>query len=66
MPTLPAPSITKRSLVPMTEEEDILNLPRSAISVPILQLVMARVLPATVLEAEKTSWGEPAAVEEAV
>jgi hypothetical protein len=54
MPTFPAPSITSRSAVPTTEEEEILNLPKSATSVPMVQLVSAGVLPATVLEAEKT------------
>src|SRR3989344_3193202 len=66
MPTFPAPSITKRSLVPRTVEEEILNLPPEAMSVPMVQLDIARGRPVTVLDAAKVSCGEPAAVELAV
>ena len=62
--TLPSPSITNLSLVPITDEEEILNLPTSAKSVPIAQLFrnLFSAEPDAVDEAEKTSCGEPAAV----
>ena len=55
IPTLPTPSIINRSLVPTAEEEEILNLPTSAKSVPIAQLVRAAPAFVTVEDAEKTS-----------
>ena len=66
MPTLPAPSMVRRSLVPRTDEEEILNLPPEAMSVPMVQLDIAAARPETVLDAVKVSIGEPAAVELAV
>ncbi len=66
MPTRPLPSITNLSLVPMTDELDILNLPLSFESVPIAQLFKALLRFATVLDAENTSWGELAAVDPAL
>lgn len=55
MATLPLPSMTRRSLVPITDEDAILNLPLSARSSPMDQLVMAGLRPETVLDAENTS-----------
>ena len=66
MPTLPLPSITNLSLIPMTDELDILNLPLSLESVPMAQLFKALFRFATVLEAENTSWGELAALDPAL
>ena len=45
MPTFPAPSMTKRSFVPRTVEEEILNLPPEAMSVPMVQLDIAAARP---------------------
>ena|SRR3989338_11399866 len=54
-PTLPLPSITNLSLVPMTEELETLNLPPSFKSVPTAQLFRKLPAPEMVLEAENTS-----------
>ena len=66
MPTLPLPSMTSLSLVPTTDELEILNLPPSKRSDPMTQLVRAVAALATVEEAEKVNCGEPREVELAV
>jgi hypothetical protein len=56
IPTEPLPVITRRSLVPMTVEEEILNLPPSPVSTPIAQLNGFN--RPSELEAVRTIWGE--------
>ena len=55
IPMLPFPSITNLSLVPMTDDEAILNLPPSRLSTPIVQLDMKLPAFASVVEAVKVS-----------
>src|SRR5258708_39362606 len=66
IPTLPLPSITNRSFVPTTVEDEILNLPPSAKSEPIAQLFRKLPRPATVDEPCRRSCGDVAAVEPAL
>ena len=62
----PLPSMVRTSLVPTTVEEEILNLPPSFMSAPIVQLKRKLPKEAIVLEAERVNCGELTAVEPAL